>query len=188
VSTGPLSGTSGPSSPDARPQRWRPSRKQTPARTGILRHRVTQALSAHRSVVATSLNPASDAATGASRERTANASRSTLAHPGNSASTKGRAATFVRPGVQVPHSVSRHSPRRTARELEYAAPVDHPFWSGLDRSPVAPPGQLSRANRTPDDAYVPAGSSLRVINSLPLVLLMIYRNSATNLWCLRTRT
>jgi len=95
----------------------------------------------------------------------ANGRRSTLASTGNSCDRRRRpgGATSARPGRQGSPQREPALPRRQPR-AEYARrKVESSFWSGLDRSPVAAPGQAVSANGTPrslDDC-----SSLRVINS-----------------------
>jgi len=41
---------------------------------------------------------------------------------------------------RVPHSVSRHCPRRQLESSTRGARSSHPFGAGLDRSPVAAAG------------------------------------------------
>jgi len=94
-------------------------------------------------VVAHFFESGSDAVyVGPSRERTANGRRSSAGQHRYIAAIdeKPGRATSARPGVQVPHSVSRHCPRDSSR-AEYARrKVESSFGAGLDRSPVAAAG------------------------------------------------
>jgi len=140
-----------------RPQRWRPSREATPARTGCPSCTVTQARRRHAMVVAHFFDRPADAVyRGADRERTANGRRSSAGQHRVIAAIDEKAwagATSARPGRPGSHSVSRHWPRRQAREQSTrGARSSHPFGRGLDRSPVAPPGTgCSPANGTPEE-------------------------------------
>jgi len=126
-----------------RPQRWRPSRGN-PRHERVSFVHVTQARRASRVVVAHFFESGQRRRLrwGESRAH-ANAGAVALASTGYIAAIDESlgGATSARPASRVPHSVSRHCPRR---QLESRVPrrrSSHPFGAGLDRSPVAAPGQ-----------------------------------------------
>jgi len=95
-------------------------------------------------VVATSLNPASDAVyVGPSRERTANGRAVALASTGYIAAIDEKAWAGPRRSARasrVPHSVSRIATETAREQSTRGARSSHPFGAGLDRSPVAAAG------------------------------------------------
>jgi len=110
--------TSGPSSPECTdPQRWRPSRRQPPPRTGCPSCTVTQAAGRHAMVVAHffEIRQRRRLRWGRVERRTANGRRSSAGSTGYIAAideTGLGGATSARPGRPgFPHSVSRHCPR-----------------------------------------------------------------------------
>jgi len=160
VSTGRSPETSGPSSPECTdPQRWRPSRRQPPPRTGCPRARLLRPAGRHAMVVAhffeSGQRPPSTL--GPSRERTANGRRSSAGQhrvhscdrrkrPGRGTSARARAS-------RVPHSVSRHCPRRQlesrVREAQGRVIL---LERGLDRQPsCGRRGQAVVRQRTPEE-------------------------------------
>jgi len=148
-----------------RPPTLRPSRRQ-PRPNGCPSCTVTQARRASRDVVAHFLNPASDAVyVGAESRAHANGRRSSAGqHRVHSCDRrKGLGgATSARPGrSRVPHSVSRHCPRRQlesrVREAQGRVILLERGWIA---SPVAAPGQAVVRRTVPlrslDDWLVPA--------------------------------
>jgi len=134
VSTGRSPETSGPRRLNARPPTLRPSRRQPPPRTGVLRARLLRPAGRHAMVVAHFFESASDAVyVGASRERTANGRRSSAASTGYIAAIDEKAWAGPRRlgrASRVPHSVSRHCHGDSSR-AEYARrKVESSFWSG----------------------------------------------------------
>jgi len=108
-------------------------------------------------VVAHFFDPAATPSTlGPSRERTANGRRSSAGqHRVHSCDRRKGLAGPRRLGraSRVPHSVSRHCPRRQLESrVTRGARSSHPLERGLDRSPVAAAGTgCSPANGTPEE-------------------------------------
>jgi len=141
------------------PQRWRPSRRQPPPRTGCPSCTVTQARRASRDGSSSLLlNPASDAVyVGPSRERTANGRRSSAGQHRVHSCDRRKAWAGPRRSARasrVPHSVSRHCPRRQlesrVREAQGRVILLEPgAWIAAQ---LRPPGTgCSPANGTPEE-------------------------------------
>jgi len=147
VSTGRSPETSGPSSPECTdPQRWRPSRRQPPPRTGVLRARLLRPAGRHAMVVAHFFESGQRRRLRWGRVESAPlmAGAVALASTGYIAAIDEKAWAGPRrlgPGVQGSHSVSRHCPRRQlesrVREAQGRVIL---LERGLDRSPVAAAG------------------------------------------------
>jgi len=147
VSTGRSPETSGPSSPECTdPQRWRPSRRQPPPRTGCPSCTVTQARRASRDGSSSLLESGQRRRLRWGRVESAPlmAGAVALASTGYIAAIDEKAWAGPRrlgPGVQGSHSVSRHCPRRQlesrVREAQGRVIL---LERGLDRSPVAAAG------------------------------------------------
>jgi len=147
VSTGRSPETSGPSSPECTdPQRWRPSRRQPPPRTGCPSCTVTQAAGRHAMVVAHFFESGQRRRLRWGRVESAPlmAGAVALASTGYIAAIDEKAwAGHVGSAraSRVPHSVSRHCPRRQlesrVREAQGRVIL---LERGLDRSPVAAAG------------------------------------------------
>jgi len=148
-----------------RPQRWRPSRRQPPPRTGVLRARLLRPAGRHAMVVAHFFESGQRRRLrGPSRERTANGRRSSAGQHRYIAAIDEKAwrgHVGSARASRVPHSVSRHCPRRQlesrVREAQGRVIL---LERGLDRSQLRPPGTgCSPANgtlRSLDDWLVPA--------------------------------
>jgi len=147
VSTGRSPETSGPSSPECTdPQRWRPSRRQPPPRTGVLRARLLRPAGRHAMVVAHFFESGQRRRLRWGRVESAPlmAGAVALASTGYIAAIDEKAwAGHVGSAraSRVPHSVSRHCPRRQlesrVREAQGRVIL---LERGLDRSPVAAAG------------------------------------------------
>jgi len=148
-----------------RPQRWRPSRRQPPPRTGCPSCTVTQAAGRHAMVVAHFFESGQRRRLRWGRVESAPlmAGAVALASTGYIAAIDEKAWAGPRrlgPGVQVPHSVSRIA-HETAR-AEYARrKVESSFWSGAGSQPSC--GRRGQAVvrrtvplRSLDDWLVPA--------------------------------
>jgi len=145
VSTGRSPETSGPSSPECTTPTLATVAEATPPRTGVLRARLLRP-QASRDVVAHFLNrPATPSTLGPSRERTANGRRSSAGqHRVHSCDRrKGLGgATSARPGRPGFPQREPALPTETAREQSTRAQGRVILLErGLDRSPVAAPGQ-----------------------------------------------
>jgi len=145
VSTGRSPETSGPSSPECTdPQRWRPSRRQPPPRTGVLRARLLRPAGRHAMVVAHFFESGQRRRLRWGRVESAPlmAGAVALASTGYIAAIDEKAwgATSARPGVQGPHSVTGIAPETAREQSTRGARSSHPFGAGLDRSPVAAAG------------------------------------------------
>jgi len=147
VSTGRSPETSGPSSPECTdPQRWRPSRRQPPPRTGCPSCTVTQARRASRDGSSSLLESGQRRRLRWGRVESAPlmAGAVALASTGYIAAIDEKAWAGPRrlgPGVQGSHSVSRHLPTETAREQSTrGARSSHPFGAGAGSQPSAAAG------------------------------------------------
>jgi len=128
-----------------RPQRWRPSRRQPPPRTGCPSCTVTQAAGRHAMVVAHFFESGQRRRLRWGRVESAPlmAGAVALASTGYIAAIDEKAwrATSARPGVQGSPQREPALPTETAREQSTrGARSSHPFGAGLDRSPVAAAG------------------------------------------------
>jgi len=178
VSTGRSPETSGPSSPECTdPQRWRPSRRQPPPRTGCLRARLLRPAGRHAMVVAHFFESGQRRRLRWGRVESAPlmAGAVALASTGYIAAIDEKAWAGPRrlgPGVQGSHSVSRHCPRRQlesrVREAQGRVILLERGWIAAQ---LRPPGTgCSPANgtlRSLDDWLV-----LRVINSFTAPVLL----------------
>jgi len=140
VSTGALRNQRSSSPECTDPQRWRPSRRQPPPRTGCPSCTVTQAAGRHRDGIAHFLNPASDASTlGPSRERPLMAGAVALASTGYIAAIDEKGlggATSARPGRPGFPTGEPALPTETAREQSTrGARSSHPFGAGAGSQP-----------------------------------------------------
>jgi len=146
VSTGRSPETSGPSSLMHRPQRWRPSRRQPPPRTGCPSCTVTQARRASRDGSSSLLESGQRRRLRWGRVESAPlmAGAVALASTGYIAAIDEKAWAGPRrlgPGVQGSPQREPALPTETAREQSTrGARSSHPFGAGLDRSPVAAAG------------------------------------------------
>jgi len=141
VSTGRSPETSGPSSPECTdPQRWRPSRRQPPPRTGCPSCTVTQAAGRHAMVVAHFFESGQRRRLRWGRVESAPLMAGAVAL----ASTGYIAASTKRPGrghvgsaraSRVPHSVSRHCPRRQLESRVRERKVESSFGAGAGSQP-----------------------------------------------------
>jgi len=144
VSTGRSPETSGPSSPECTDPNVATARRQ-PRHDGVLRARLLRPAGRHAMVVAHFFESGQRRRLRwASRERTANGRRSSAGQHRYIAAIdeKAWAGTSARPGVQGSHSVSRHCHETAREQSTRGARSSHPLERGLDRSPVAPRGQL----------------------------------------------
>jgi len=149
-----------------RPQRWRPSRRQPPHERGVLRARLLRPAGRHAMVVAHFFESGQRRRLRWGRVESAPLMAGAVAL----ASTGYIAAIDERPGrghvgsaraSRVPHSVSRHCPRRQlesrVREAQGRVIL---LERGLDRSQLRPPGQAVVRRTVPlrslDDWLVPA--------------------------------
>jgi len=167
VSTGRSPETSGPSSPECTdPQRWRPSRRQPPPRTGCPSCTVTQAAGRHAMVVAHFFESGQRRRLRWGRVESAPlmAGAVALASTGYIAAIDEKAWAGPRrlgPASRVPHSVSRIAHGDSSR-AEYARrKVESSFWSGgWIAAQLRPPGQAVVRRTVPlrslDDWLVPA--------------------------------
>jgi len=181
VSTGRSPETSGPSSPECTdPQRWRPSRRQPPPRTGCPSCTVTQAAGRHAMVVAHFFESGQRRRLRWGRVESAPlmAGAVALASTGYIAAIDEKAWAGPRrlgPASRVPHSVSRHCHGDSSR-AEYARrKVESSFWSGgWIAAQLRPPGTgCSPANGTPEE--------LRRL-ARPCVLSIAYRSGSTMIY------
>jgi len=142
-----------------RPQRWRPSRRQPPPRRGVLRARLLRPAGRHAMVVAHFFESGQRRRLTLGRVESAPlmAGAVALASTGYIAAIDEKGLGGPRrlgPGVQGPHSVSRHCPRRQAREQSTrGARSSHSFWSGAGSQPsCGRRGQaVVPANGTPEE-------------------------------------
>jgi len=159
VSTGRSPETSGPSSPECTdPQRWRPSRRQPPPRTGVLRARLLRPAGRHAMVVAHFFESGQRRRLRWGRVESAPlmAGAVALASTGYIAAIDEKAWAGPRrlgPGVQGSPQREPHCPRRQlesrVREAQGRVIL---LERGLDRSPVAAAGTgCSPANGTPEE-------------------------------------
>jgi len=158
VSTGRSPETSGPSSPECTdPQRWRPSRRQPPPRTGCPSCTLLRPAGRHAMVVAHFFESGQRRRLRWGRVESAPlmAGAVALASTGYIAAIDEKAwrATSARPGVQGSHSVSRHCPRRQLESRVREAQGRSSFWSGgWIAAQLRPPGTgCSPANGTPEE-------------------------------------
>jgi len=149
-----------------RPQRWRPSRRQPPPRTGVLRARLLRPAGRHAMVVAHFFESGQRRRLRWGRVESAPLMAGAVAL----ASTGYIAAIDEKPGrghvgsaraSRVPHSVSRHCPRRQLESRVREAQGRVILWSGgWIAAQLRPPGTgCSPANgtlRSLDDWLVPA--------------------------------
>jgi len=137
-----------------RPQRWRPSRRQPPPRTGCPSCTVTQPAGRHAMVVAHFFESGQRRRLRwASRERTANGRRSSAGqHRVHSCDRRkglaghvgsARASRFPQ---REPHCHGDSSRAEYARRK-----VESSFWSGAGSQPVAPPGQAVVRRTYPEE-------------------------------------
>jgi len=158
VSTGRSPETSGPSSPECTdPQRWRPSRRQPRHERGVLRARYS-GRRAYAMVVAHFFESGQRRRLRWGRVESAPlmAGAVALASTGYIAAIDEKAWAGPRRlgrASRVPHSVSRHCPRRQlesrVREAQGRVIL---LERGLDRSQLRPPGTgCSPANGTPEE-------------------------------------
>jgi len=170
VSTGRSPETSGPSSPECTdPQRWRPSRRQPPPRTGCPScHGYSGPQGRHAMVVAHFFESGqrTPSTLGPSRERTANGRRSSAGqhrvHSCDRRKGLGGATSASARRSRVPHSCEPALPTETAREQSTrGARSSHPFGAGAGSQPSC--GRRGQAVvrrtvplRSLDDWLVPA--------------------------------
>jgi len=129
------------------PQRWRPSRRQPPPRTGCPSCTLLRPAGRHAMVVAHFFESGQRRRLRWGRvvERTANGRRSSAGqHRVHSCDRRKawRGHVGSARASRVPHSVSRHCPRRQLESrVTRGARSSHPFWSGgWIAAPVAAAG------------------------------------------------
>jgi len=169
-----------------RPPTLRPSRRQPPPRTGVLRARLLRPAGRHAMVVAHFFESGSDAVyVGAESRAHANAGAVALASTGYIAAIdeKPGRGHVGSAGVQGSPQREPALPTETAREQNARRKVESSFWSGVDRSPVARRDRLSRRTYPEELRRLLV---LRVSIALPLRSTMIYRTSPKISGCLRS--
>jgi len=143
VSTGRSPETSGPSSPECTdPQRWRPSRRQPRHERGVLVHGY-QAAGRHAMVVAHFFESGQRRRLRWGRVESAPLMAGAVALASTELRDRRKAwgPRRLARASRVPHSVSRHSPRRQLESRVREAQVESSFWSGgWIAAQLRPPG------------------------------------------------